>query len=118
MVRGLEPTEEYDGSVTVRLFDDDGGRDSVRCPSYEEAVEVAETERETSDVVEIVDRDGDVVFDSSDMEIENWEVEWRRARRRLSVDVEEYDCPYDDRACFADDLCVRCQIDKVQRGTE
>lgn len=36
------------------------------------------------------------------------------AKRRLSLDVEEYDCPYDNVACFADDLCVQCEIDNVQ----
>lgn len=48
------------------------------------------------------------------MRIEEWAVEWEHAKRRLSVDVEEYDCPYDNIACVADDLCVQCKMDKVQ----
>lgn len=114
MVRGLEPTEEYDGAVTVRTFDDDGGREQIRCRSYEDAIDVAKEARTSSDVVEIVGSDGDLVFDSAEMKLEDWEVEWKNEKRRLAVDVERHECPYDNRACFADDLCVRCQIDKVQ----
>ena len=114
MVRGLEPTEQYDGSITVRTFDDDGSRERIRCASYEEAIDVAKDERVSSEVLEIVGSDGDVVFDSAEMKLEDWEVEWKHAKRRLSVDVEKRECPYENRACFADDLCVQCQIDKVQ----
>lgn len=116
MVSGLEPTETYDGAVTVRTFDDDGGRERIRCTSYEGAIEAARDARPANEVVEIVGSDGDVVFDSTDMELDDWAVEWRRARRRLSVDVEERECPHDDPACFADDLCVRCQIDAVRNS--
>ena len=114
MAGGLEPTERYDGSITVRTFDDDGGRERIRCASHEAAIEVAREARGSSEIVEIVDSDGDVVFDSAEMGLDEWEVEWNRAKRRLSVDVEPWDCPYDDRACFADDPCVQCQIDEVQ----
>lgn len=48
------------------------------------------------------------------MDIHDWEVEWKKEKRRLSVNVEAHDCPYDDRACFSDDLCVKCKMDKVQ----
>lgn len=116
MANGLEPTEEYDGSITVRLYDDDGGREQIRCGSYEEAIEVVKSRVGSTDVVEMVDRDDDVVFSSVDMDVEAWAVEWKRAKRRLSVDVEERECPYDDVACFEDDLCVQCQIDEVQES--
>ena len=109
-----EPTETYDGSLTVRLLDDDTGRDEVTCSSYKEAIEVVRENRYSTTVVKIIDREGDVVFDSVDMDIDDWESEWKHAKRRLSVEVEEYDCPYDNVACFADDLCVQCKMDKVQ----
>ena len=114
MANGLDPTEEYDGSITVRTFDDDGSRDQEKCSSFKEAIEKVKSVRGSHEVVEIVDKDDEVVFDSVDMDIEDWEVEWKHAKRRLSVDVEERDCPYDNVACFADDLCVQCKIDKVQ----
>lgn len=114
MSHGLEPTEEYDGSLTVRLLDDQSGTETVRCESYEDAIAVVKANHESVTVAKIVDRDGDVVFTSAEMAIDDWEREWEHAKRRLSVDVEEYDCPYDNIACFADDLCVDCQIDRVQ----
>lgn len=115
MVPGLDPTEEYDGSITVRLLDDTAGSESVRCSSYERAIDVVRDNQHSVTVTKIVDRDGDVVFSSADTDIDDWEVEWRHEKQRLSVTVEERECPYDDRACFADDLCVRCKMDKVKQ---
>ncbi|ELY77962.1 hypothetical protein [Natrinema gari] len=114
MTNGLEPTEEYDGSIVVRLLDDQAGREEIRCPSYEDAIAVVKETHRSVTAAKILDRDGAVVFTSSEMDIDDWETEWERAKRRLSVDVDEYECPYDDIACFADDLCVRCQIDRVR----
>jgi len=114
MSNDSEPTESYDGSLTVRLLDDDEGREDVQCSSYNEAIEVVKDNRYSTTVVKIIDRDGDVVFNSVDMDINDWETEWKHAKRRLSVEVEEYDCPYDNVACFADDLCVQCKMDEVQ----
>lgn len=116
MTGGLDPTEEYDGSVTVRLFDDDGSRERIQCPSYRKAIDVVKEEQESTTVVDIVDRDGAVVYTSDEMNIDNWEREWEQAKRSISVDVEEYDCPHDNVACFADDLCVQCKLDKVQNS--
>lgn len=114
MTRGLEPTESYDGRITVLVLGDEGRRERIPCSSYEAAIETAKEAVPSATVVKIVDRDDEVVFTSAEMDIEGWESEWRRAKRRLSVDVEEYDCPYDSVACFADDLCVQCRIDRVQ----
>ncbi|RKD88895.1 hypothetical protein [Halopiger aswanensis] len=114
MASGLDPTEEYDGSITVRLLDDQTGTEKISCSSYEEAIEIAKENQYSVTVAKIVDRDGNVVFTSADMDIDDWESVWRQERRRQSVTVEEYDCPYDSVSCFADDLCVQCKIDKVQ----
>ncbi|WP_265109968.1 hypothetical protein [Halosolutus halophilus] len=115
MTRGLEPTESYDGRITVLVLRDEGRRDRIRCSSYEDAIETAKEAVSSATVVKIVDRDDEVVFTSAEMDIGVWATEWRHAKRRLSVDVEEYDCPYDSVGCFADDLCVQCQIDRVQK---
>ena len=114
MTGGLDPTEEYDGSITVRLLDDNSRTEEIRCSSYYDAIDVVKEHQYAVTAAKIIDRDGDVVFTSADMDIDDWEVEWEHAKRRLSVNVEEYDCPYDNVACFADDLCVQCKIDKVQ----
>jgi hypothetical protein len=114
MSRGLEPTEEYDGSITVRLATDSGERDQIRCASYTEAISVVKDHQHEVTVSTIVARDGEIVFDSADMNIDDWETEWQHAKRRLSVDVEEHECLYENVACVADDLCVKCKMDKVQ----
>ena len=114
MTSGLDPTEVYDGSITVRLLDDRTGTETVTCSSYEEAIEVVKENQYSVTVAKIVDRDNDVVFTSSDMDIDDWETIWRQEKLRQSADVDKYDCPYDSVSCFADDLCVQCKIDKVQ----
>ena len=114
MTHGLEPTEEYDGSITVRLLDDDAETEAIDCASYERAIELVKERQHSVTVAKIVDRDGAVVFTSAEMEIDDWESAWRREKRSLSVHVEEHDCPHDSISCFADDLCVQCKIDTVR----
>ncbi|MDQ2051031.1 hypothetical protein RBH26_11120 [Natronolimnohabitans sp. A-GB9] len=114
MSDGLEPTEEYDGSITVRLLDDRAGREEIRCSSYERAIEHVKTREHSVTVAKIVDGSDSVVFTSAEMDIDDWERAWRREKRRQSVQVEDHDCPYDSVSCFADDRCVQCQIDAVR----
>jgi len=116
MTNGLEPTEEYDGRVTVHVLREDGGRERVRCRSYEAAVETVREEVAPGTVAKIEDRDGDVVFTSAEMDIDAWETEWRHARHRLSADgdadVEE--CAYGNDGCVPDAPCVQCRMDAMR----
>lgn len=114
MTSGIEPSETIDAEITVIVLSETGERDRINCTSFNEAIGVVKQEVSHSTFAKIEDRDGEVVFNSEDMDIENWEKEWRRAKRRFGVDVEEYDCPYDNVGCVADDLCVQCKMDKVQ----
>lgn len=111
-----EPVEEYDGTIAVHVLTDGRAKREITCSSFEEAIDVVKERQHAATVVKIEDRDGDVVFTSATMDIEDWEAEWNHAKRQLSVDVEEWDCPYDNMACFADDLCVQCKMDEVQDG--
>ncbi|MFB6068559.1 MAG: hypothetical protein ABEJ90_01370 [Halobacterium sp.] len=114
MTRGRSPTEAYDGRITVHLLFDRAENEAVRCSSYEGAIDVVRRRGSEAAVAKIVDRDDDVVFRSDEMDIDVWESVWRTEKRRLDADVEERDCPYDSVSCFADDLCVQCQIDEVR----
>lgn len=114
MADGHEPTEVVDGRITVLLLDDEEGTEELKCPSYEAAITRVKEAIHSVTVAKIIDRDGDVVFTSADMNIDDWAVQWKHEKQRLSVTVEEYDCPYDNVSCFADDLCVQCKMDRVQ----
>ncbi|WP_049926197.1 hypothetical protein [Natronomonas moolapensis] len=114
MLNDNKLTESYDGSLTVRLLNNDEEKEDVRCSSYKEAIEVVMDNRYSTTVAKIIGKDGDVVFNSVDMDINDGETEWKHAKRRLSVKIEEYDCPHNSVACFADDLCVQCRMDKIQ----
>mgnify|MGYP006283157941 CR=1 FL=1 len=69
MRSGLDPTEVYDGSITVRLLDDRTGTETVACSSYEEAIEVVKENQQSVTVAKISNRNTDVVFTSADMDI-------------------------------------------------
>lgn len=112
----MEPTEVINREITVVLLEETGGRDRVQCTSYPEAISTVKRELSAETVAKIENREGKIVFSSEEMDIEDWENEWKRAKRRLSVDVEEHDCPYDTVGCVADDHCVQCQMDIVQRS--
>lgn len=114
MDHGLEPTEQSDGRVTVHVLGDDGTREREPCRTYADAVETARAAARPERVVKIEDRDGEVVFSSAEMDLSEWETEWRHACRRLSVAVERRECPYDDVSCVADDRCPRCEMDAMR----
>lgn len=114
MTRGLEPTEEYDGSITVHVLNDTEDNEEIQCSSYQEAIRTMKLKRESATTTKMEDRDGRIVFTSDEMNLEDWVAEWESAKRSLSIDVESHECPYDNIACVVDDLCVKCQMDKVQ----
>ena len=116
MVDSMEPTETYDGRIRVYVLRDTQDNEQIPCSSFIEAISVVKDKRETATVTKIVDRDDEVVFSSANVDIETWERVWKHEKRRLSVNVEEYDCPYDSISCFADDLCVQCKMDKLQNS--
>lgn len=114
MSEGLEPTEEYDGTITVHVLTDEESSERIECHSYREAIDLVKERQSGATAVKIGDRDDEIVFTSREMEIEDWETQWRHEKRRLSVDVEERECPHENTNCFADDLCVQCKMDEVQ----
>ena len=114
MTDGLQPTETYDGRITVLLLDDADGTDEVTCSSYTEAIDVVKQHRREVTAAKIIDRDDDVVFTSADMDIDVWESTWENKKRSMRVSVDAHECPYDSVSCFADDLCVQCQMDEMQ----
>ena len=109
-----DPTETYDGRITVAVLRDGGDSSRTKCSSYPDAIETVRERESDAAAVKIVDADGEVVFSSETMDIDDWEIVWRREKRRAAGDVPDHDCPYDEVACVADDLCVQCSIDKEQ----
>lgn len=109
-----EPAETIETDIAVVLLSDEAGRERIQCGSYRAAIDTVKRELSESTTAKIESRDDEIVFTSAEMDVEDWENEWERAKRRQSVDVEEYDCPYDSVGCVADDLCVQCKMDRLQ----
>ena len=114
MTNHIEPTEEYDGRIRVKLLDDYADTRVIPCSSYTEAITLVKEHQHEVTTAKIIDREQEVVFSSADMDIDVWESIWKNEKRRLSVNVEDRDCPYDNISCFFDDLCVQCKMDKLQ----
>lgn len=108
------PTERTGRPVSVILLRD-GGRERIDLATYSEAIETIKAAVDDDTVAKLEAEDGEIVFRSDEMDIEHWENEWKRAKRRASVDVEERECPYENVGCIADDRCVQCQMDEVQK---
>jgi hypothetical protein len=88
--------------------------ESITCSSYREAISTVKEREQSSTATKIEDRDGEIVFTSDSMDIDDWEREWKNAKRSLSAEVESHECPYDSKSCIEDDLCVQCRMDKIQ----
>ncbi|WP_435335921.1 hypothetical protein [Haloarchaeobius sp. TZWWS8] len=116
MTDGLRPTETTDAQITVVVLSDATGVERLPCESFEEAIETVKEELAAEATVKIENREQDIVFTSESMQIADWESAWRSEKRRLSVHVEEHDCPYGVISCVFDDLCVQCKIDKARDG--
>lgn len=108
-----EPTETTHRPITVILLHEGGDHDRIEHGSYSAAIETVKERGAEAAVAKIEAADGEVVFRSDEVDIGDWENEWKRAKRRLAVDVEERECPYDSVGCLADDRCVQCQMDQV-----
>jgi hypothetical protein len=106
------PTETTDREITVILLDQE--RERRECQSYEDAISLVKEELTPGVVAKIEGREGEIVFTSEEMSIDDWKAEWRQQKRRLAVETQEHICPYDSVGCVFDDLCVQCKMDTVQ----
>jgi hypothetical protein len=111
------PTESTD-PITVVVLEEGGGRNRIDCGSYEQAIDRTREEMSPKNAVKIESRDGEIMYSSRRMNLDEWEKHWRREKKRAFVEGDERECPYGNTACFDHDLCVQCKINKVQEGYE
>jgi hypothetical protein len=69
MAGGPTPTEEYDGTITVRVLHDRADDERFRCSSYHDAIETVRRENDGAVATKIEDRDGEIVFTSDEMRL-------------------------------------------------
>ena len=107
---GIEPTETTERTITATLF----GRSSVEtveCGSIEEAIEaVKATDAEEAKIL----LNDEVVYHSeTNGDIETWEREFQRQKRKRTPEETAWECPHDVEYCYEDDRCIDCQIDRA-----
>ena len=71
MTRGLESSEEYDGSITVYVLREKKTNKKFRCSSYKEAIVVVRRKNDSAVATKIEDRGSEIVFTSDEMVIED-----------------------------------------------
>jgi hypothetical protein len=107
---GIEPTETTERTITATLF----ARSSVEtvdCGSVEEAISaVKDGDAEESKIL----LNDEVVYHSeTNGDIETWEREFRRQKRKRSPEETAWECPHGTEYCYEDDRCIDCQIDRA-----
>jgi hypothetical protein len=109
------PTESTE-SVTVVVLGETGKRNRINCDSYEHAIETARQKISPKKVVKIESRDGEIMYSSQKMNLDEWEKHWRMEKKRAITEGDDRECPYGNVACFEDDICVECKMDRVQES--
>lgn len=106
----IEPTETTERTITATLF----ARRSVEtvdCGSVEEAIETVQAS--DAEETKILLNDEVVYHSEVNGDIETWEREFRRQKRKRSAETTAWDCPHDTEYCYEDDRCIDCQIDRA-----
>lgn len=116
MNREHDPTEITSTEITVRVFRREK-RQILNASSIKDAIEITREEQQNPFTQSVkIELEDDIVYNSEyHGEIETWENEWRRAKRRMSVDEAEYNCPHNTAGCVKNDLCLPCQMDHAER---
>jgi hypothetical protein len=110
---GLQPTETQHRKITVKKFTHSNIKKS-EVSSVSEAISEIKSDSNPKVVDSKIILEGEVVYYSDKHgDIENWETEWNRQKRLLSVDESLRDCPHNHTSCYEDDLCMDCQLDKA-----
>jgi hypothetical protein len=110
------PAEHSHRPVRVAVFTKHN-REHHEESNYDDAIEIAAVhlDRGTVSCVKIKSRDGEIVFNSNEHDLDRWEREFRMAKRRMEHGDTEYICPHDISQCEPDNLCVRCRIEKLEQ---
>lgn len=107
-----QPAEEQHRAIKVR-FIWLREKETVEVQSVSEAIETVKSKSDRPSCSKII-LDEEVVYNSNrNGSIGDWEVEWDRAKRAMSVSETAYDCPHGIIGCCEDDLCLDCQMDKA-----
>lgn len=84
-----------------------------------EEVKSARSSAPTPDCTKIIGPEGDVLFSTDrHVDIETWERQYEHAFRTLGVDDQRRDCPFNNPACYDNDLCLQCQLEQARTGHE
>jgi len=111
--------EERRSTKVIMLYDQRREREDVKSigAAVRRVKELQLNAPESLLCTKIVTKDDDIVYDSTrNGDIQTWENEWERAKKRFTSTKETHNCNYGNVGCVTDDLCPDCQFDKQMRG--
>ena len=109
----LEPAETQKREILVKIFKKHNV-EKIKVNSISNAIEKIKENQSPKTVSTKISLDGEIVyFSDRHGDIENWESEWVRQKRVMSLDKSTRDCSYGVEYCYENDLCMQCQIDKA-----
>lgn len=106
----IEPTETTERTIAATLFSR-RSVETVDCDSIEGAIEAVK--ERAADEAKILLNDDVVYHSATHGDIETWEREFERQKRKRSPEETAWDCPHDTEYCYEDDRCMDCQIDRA-----
>jgi hypothetical protein len=110
----MEPTETTQTSIIVEyIYTHNYDRNRVN--SISNAIDEIKSKPNTPPhTTKILVDDEVLYFSKRHGEIERWEKEWERQKRKMSLSENTHDCPHGEDACFKNDLCIECKMDKAK----
>ena len=106
-----ESAEEQHGSIEVRFLYR-SSREVLTVQSISEAIQEIKDNTKSNLSCSKIEERGNIVYNSNrNGSIEDWENEWKRQKKVLSVEESPRDCPHGHNNCFDNDLCLPCQMD-------
>jgi len=106
----IEPTETTERTITATLFSRQSV-ESVDCTSIAEAISAVK--EHGAEEAKILLNDEVVYHSATHGDIETWEREFERQKRKRTPEETAWDCPHDTEYCYEDDRCMACQIDRA-----
>lgn len=106
----IEPTETTERTITATLFSRQSV-ETVGCVSIQEAISVVK--EHSAEEAKILLNDEVVYHSTTNGDIETWEREFQRQKRKRTPDETAWECPHGVEYCYENDRCMECQIDRA-----
>jgi len=105
--KALEPAKIQSTKIKVISI----GRTTKKKINVSSIADAIQKIKQSNYSINKIELNGEIVyFSEKHGEIERWENEWKRQKRKMSLTESTRDCPFDVDACYKNDLCIDCKM--------